>query len=562
MKGLIDSIRKLGMARVAMLVAVTVGVLGAFAVLEFQGGPAARMSVLASDLDPQTVRQISDELDRRKIPYRVDTAAGEILVAEAEAANARAALGKTGLSTSGTTGYEIFDRGNDMAMTDFDQQVKLTRALEGEVSRTIASVRGIAKARVHIVLSHRQPFEHQRSEAQASVMLTLAGHGALSSEAIQSVVNLVAAAVPGLRPQNVTVVDSNLHLLVQAGDADDARTRGDRSEEIRQRTEARLSQAVELMLERSLGVGHVHAEASIRMNFDKVNETQERFEPDSPVVRSTQNVTSNNKTTEKAGPVSMQNNLPNADASAGASGSQEQRQEETTNYEITKTVRAIAHDQPQIERITLAVMVDGVDDIGPDGKHTWRPREQADLDRIEKLVKSATGFDEKRGDRLDIVSMPFTSAIDVAETTPAAPPALRNSELMSFIQIIAFGVIGISIIVLTARSILANLSKPPVTIIGSAEPDATVDAGVLSVLGQGGAASGGGAGIENGAAGARPALLSDETDSAIPALHAAAVPESVRKAREMAAAHPAETLALIRAWMAESKNEQGNGMES
>jgi flagellar M-ring protein FliF len=358
------------------------------------------------------------------------------------------------------------------------------------------------------------------------------------------------------------VVDSNLHLLVQAGDADDARTRGDRSEEIRQRTEARLSQAVELMLERSLGVGHVHAEASIRMNFDKVNETQERFEPDSPVVRSTQNVTSNNKTTEKAGPVSMQNNLPNADASAGASGSQEQRQEETTNYEITKTVRAIAHDQPQIERITLAVMVDGVDDIGPDGKHTWRPREQADLDRIEKLVKSATGFDEKRGDRLDIVSMPFTSAIDVAETTPAAPPALRNSELMSFIQIIAFGVIGISIIVLTARSILANLSKPPVTIIGSAEPDATVDAGVLSVLGQGGAASGGGAGIENGAAGARPALLSDETDSAIPALHAAAVPESVRKAREMAAAHPAETLALIRAWMAESKNEQGNGMES
>jgi flagellar M-ring protein FliF len=552
MKGLIDSIRKLGMARVAVLVAVTVGVLGAFALLEFQGGPAARMSVLASDLDPQTVRQISDELDRRKIPYRADNAAGEILVPESEAANARAALGKSGLNTSGTTGYEIFDRGNDMTLTDFDQQVKLTRALEGELSRTIASVHGITKARVHIVLPHRQPFEHQRSEAQASVMLTLAGHGALSSEAIQSVVNLVAAGVPGLRPQNVTVVDSNLHLLVQAGEADDARTRSDRSEEIRQKTEARLSQAVELMLERSLGVGHVHAEASIRMNFDKVNETQERFDPDSPVVRSTQNVTSNNKSTEKTGPVSLQNNLPNADASNGASGSQEQRQEETTNYEITKTVRAIAHDQPQIERITLAVMVDGIDDIGPDGKHTWKPREQADLDRIEKLVKSATGFDEKRGDRLDIVSMPFTTAIDVAESAATAAPALRNSELMSFVQIVAIGVIGISIIILTARSVLANLSKPPVTIIGSADPEALADAGVLSGLGHHGGASGGAAG-SGGAADGSPPLLKDESAPAIAGIPGVVVPEAVRKAREMAAAYPAETLAIIRSWMAGSR---------
>ena len=114
-------------------------------------------------------------LNGRKIPYRVDATSGEILVADSELANARTALGKTGLSASGTTGYEIFDRGGDMALTDFDQQVKLTRALEGELSRTITSVRGITHARVHIVLPHRQPFEHQRAEAQASVMLTAGG---------------------------------------------------------------------------------------------------------------------------------------------------------------------------------------------------------------------------------------------------------------------------------------------------------------------------------------------------------------------------------------------------
>ena len=544
MKGLIESIRKLGLVRVAMLVAVTIGVMGAFVMLELHGTAASRMTVLASDLDPQSTRQVVDELERRKIPYRVDATTGEILVAASELANARTALGKTGLSASGTTGYEIFDRGNDMALTDFDQQVKLTRALEGELSRTITSVRGITHARVHIVLPHRQPFEHQRAEAQASVMLTLAGRGALSSEAIQSVVNLIAAGVPGLRPQNVTVVDSNLHLLSQAGDADDARTRSDRSEEVRQKTEARLSQAVELMLERSLGVGHVHAEASIRMNFDKVNETQEKFDPDSPVVRSTQNVTSNNKTTEKTGAVSVQNNLPNADASNNATGSQEAKQEETTNYEITKTVRAIVHDQPQVERITLAVMVDGIDEVGADGKHTWRPRDQAELDQISKLVKSAIGFDEKRGDRLDVGSMPFTSTIDVADTgAAAARPAIQNSELISFVQIIAFGVIGLVIIILTARSIYANLNKPPAAITMAGAPDMLASGGsVVSSLG------GDGGGGEGGSMEAGRAMLADETTIAVGNVQVKA--SSIRRVVQLVENHPNETLAIIRGWMA------------
>ncbi|MDR3529830.1 MAG: flagellar basal-body MS-ring/collar protein FliF, partial [Rhodopila sp.] len=435
MKGFIDSIRKLGMVRVAMLTGATLGILGAFIWLELQGPSMARMTVLASDLDPQSAQQIAAELTGRKIPYRLE--GGQIFVADSDLTTARTLLTTNGLSAGGVTGYEIFDRGNDLAVTDFDQQVKLTRALEGELSRTIESVRGITHARVHIVLPRREPFAHERQRAQASVMLSVAGRQTLSAEAIQSVVNLVAAGVPGLRPQDVTVVDSNLHLLVQAGDGNDPRTRSALEEDLRQKTESRLSQAVELMLERSLGPGHVHAEASIRMNFDKVNETQERFDPDGSVVRSTQNVTSNNKTTDKTGPVSLQNNLPNADAGAAVTGSQEGRQEETTNYEIGKTVRAIVHDQPQVERITLAVMVDGVDEVGPDGKHTWRARDQADLDRIEKLVKSAIGFDEKRGDRLDVVSMPFVSTLEAADTAPAAQPAKANGDLVTFVQMIA-----------------------------------------------------------------------------------------------------------------------------
>jgi len=551
MKGFIDSIRKLGMVRVTMLVGVTLGIIGAFVWLELQGPSKARMTVLASDLDPQSAQQIAAELTGRKIPYRLE--GGQIFVPDGDLAAARALQSVSGASSGGVTGYEIFDRGNDLAVTDFDQQVKLTRALEGELARTIVSVHGIVHARVHIVLPRREPFAHDRQHAQASVMLTVPGRQTLSPEAVQSVVDLVAAGVPGLRPQDVTVVDSNLHLLFQAGDANDPRTRSAGEEDIRQKTEMRLSQAVEMMLERSLGPGHVHAEASIRMNFDKVNETQEKYDPDGSVVRSTQNVTSNSKTTDKTGPVSLQNNLPNADAGASATGSQEGRQEETTNYEIGKTVRAIVHDQPQIERVTLAVMVDGVDDVGADGKHTWKPRDQADLDQIEKLVKSAVGFDEKRGDRLDVVSMPFVTTLDPAEAAPSSRPVRANADLMTFLQMVAFGVVGFGIVIMTARSIFAALSKPPASLtIAGGTPgeiaDGMLPGGVQQpggALGIGHSAPGAG-----GGGGGGPAGVEDDEAMTLSNIQGQLRASSIRKVTQLVDQHPDTTLGIIRAWLA------------
>jgi len=224
--------------------------------------------------------------------------------------------------------------------------VKRSRALEGELARTIQAMHGISHARVHLVLPRKEPFAHSHREAQASVMLTLVGNQTLAQEGIQSIVNLIAGAVPDLRAENITVVDSHLHLLARAGDPEDIRTRSMLADDLSRTMGLRLSRSVEQMLERSLGTGHVHAEAAVRINFDKTNETLERFDPDGPVVRSTQSVTSNNKTTDHAGAVSLQNNLPNADPNPQSAGSQEGRQEETTNYEITKTVHSTTRDQP------------------------------------------------------------------------------------------------------------------------------------------------------------------------------------------------------------------------
>lgn len=470
LQGLLQTIRNLGVVRVAVVATLAFGTLGGLAVLEIFGASAPRMAVLASNLEPQDSQDLMRALDTAHLRYKFDPQTRKILVAESDLDAAKALKPELSATAGGAgsaePGYEIFDQ-NGMLLSDFEQQVKLTRALEGELSRTISSMRGIMRARVHLVLPHRQPFERKQTEAQASVMLTLAGRGSMSDEAVHSVVDLVASSVPGLKPGAVTVVDSNLHLLVRAGN-DDQRINGARTEDLRQHMESRLSQGVELMLERSLGIGHVHAEASVQLNFDKVSETQERYDPDGTAVRSTQEVTSNSKTTEKTQGVSVQNNLPNADAGGPASGTSEGKQEETTNYEITKNVREIVHDQPNIERMTLAVMVDGVDTVDADGKHSWQPRSQAEMDQITRLVKTAVGFDEKRGDKLEIACMPFTNTMDVPDTAQAVPaptPALRNHELTSFIQLVAFGVIGLITIVMTARSIFSHLAEPPQSFI-------------------------------------------------------------------------------------------------
>jgi flagellar M-ring protein FliF len=318
------------------------------------------------------------------------------------------------------------------------------------------------------------------------------------------------------------------------------------AEDIRHKTEIRLARGVEQMLERSLGAGHVHAEASIRMNFDKINETLEKFDPDSPVIRSTQNVTSSNKTTDKAAPVSLQNNLPNADASGSpASGSQEGRQEETTNYEITKTVRAIVHDQPQVERITLAVMVDGVDEAGADGKHTWKPRDQAELDRIAKLVKTSIGFDEKRGDSVEVVSMPFVSPAEEPETGPAAPPVFERGPLMKTLQMVAFSVVGIGVILLTARSVFAGLTRPPATLAIAGSPQQL-------------AAGGAGLSLEQQSSTASARSIADQSEAAaeddelvtLNRIQGQMRSSSIRKVTQIVDRYPDATLGIIRGWIA------------
>lgn len=539
MQAILEGLKTLGAARLAALAGVGLAMLGMLAVLALRGGGPTNTALLYGDLETRDAAQIADVLDRAHVPHQESPAGDRVMVAAADVARARMLLAKSGLPTGGSIGYEIFDRGDALTASDFQQEVNRARALEGELARSIRLLDGVRAARVHLVLPKREAFSHTEQPAQASVVLTMAGAARLDAQGVQAVLNLVAAAVPGLKPQAIAVVDSRGNLLARAGQPAPEDAAAQTQDEVRRATELRLSRAVEEMLERTLGPGHVRAEAAVTMNFDHVNETSEAYNPDQQVVRSTQTVTDASRSTEAEKTVSVQNNLPNADAAgAGQSGSQQNRNEETTNYEIGRTVRTLTRAQPEIARISLAVLVDGTVTRGADGKPVWKERDAAELGRLRTLVQSAVGYDAKRGDTVDVVSMRFAEPEDVGP-----PPAglfglgLEKPDLMALAQSAMLGVVVLLALLFVVRPMALRL----------AVADAEESAVGLLTDGDGPA--------RLAVAGGAPALPAPDGSGGIEAMMDVANVEgqlrasSLRRVAELAEKHPDETVSIVRAWL-------------
>jgi flagellar M-ring protein FliF len=545
MNALLEGLKALGPARLAAMAVVAVGTLGLLALLALRG-PQDHMALLYGDLDLREAGQLTERLDRARIPYQLGAGGGSVLVPADTVARARLLLARDGLPSGGSIGYEIFDRGDGLTATRFQQSISELRALEGELARTIRAIDGVRAARVHLVLPKREPFARERQDAQASVMLTMAGARRLDREGVQAILNLVAAAVPGLRPQNIAVIDSRGNLLARAGEPVGPAAAAQGADELKRATETRLARAVEEMLERSVGAGHVRAEATVEMDFDQVHETQEKFDPDGQVARSTQSVTDSNRTTEAAATVSVQNNLPNADSGQNQAGSQGQRQEETTNFEIGKTVRVLVRDQPQIRRMSLAVLVDGVEEPGPDGKPVWRERNAEELGRIARLVRSATGFDEKRGDKLEVASLRFTGEGETSGPEPHGMLGLKleRADLMRLAQTGLLGMVVLLGLLLVLRPMVARLVAVP--------PGGLLDAPSQAAL----AGPAGEPALAPSPAAARLAgpgpiagFLEDESMVSIANIEGQMRASSVRRIADLVEKHPEQTLMIVRAWM-------------
>jgi flagellar M-ring protein FliF len=356
-------------------------------------------------------------------------------------------------------GYEIFDKADALGTSNFVLNLNQLRALEGELSRTLTGFDTIEAARVHLVMPKRELFSRDGAEPTASVALKLRGAGGLSKSEIGAVQHLVATAVPGLKPQRVTIVDNRGVLLAKGvSEEEDANLMSEEAEEYRVTYEKRLSGTIQDLLEQSLGIGKVKAEVHAEIDFDRIVTNQEKYDPEGQVARSIQSVTENEKASEAAGDgaVSVANQLPGGAAGGGSAGQNQQdktRSEETTNYEISKQVTNSVRETGNVKRLSVAVLVDGTyTGEGADAKYAPRPEEE--IKKLQQLVQSVIGYDEKRGDKIEVINMQFAAAPnDLFDTSPMD---WLKADLSSIIQTLVLGGVSILAILFVIRPMVTR----------------------------------------------------------------------------------------------------------
>ena len=461
MNPIAELLRQLGPVRVAALAATGIAVLGFFIFLSSRLSSGG-MALLYGDLDPQDSGQIIQTLQSKNVPYDIKAGGKQIFVPGDQVLQLRVSLAESGLPGGGSVGYEIFDSNQGIGTTNFVQNINLVRALEGELARTIGAMRNVRGARVHLVMPRRELFSREKQEASASVVLQVQGSARLGNEQVQAIQHLIAAAVPGMDPQKISVLDDRGQLLAR-GNGDSASAAAGTADEMRVGFENRMRQAIIELLERTVGLNRVRAEITAEIDYDRVVENAEIFDPDSQVARSTQTVQENENSSENddQDTVTVQNNLPETEATAAGAGtsaaSQVSRTEETVNFEITKTIRNRIKESGQIKRLSVAVLVDGKYVENNDGDKVWQPRAADELAQLETLVKSAVGFNEQRGDSVEIVNMQFVKLEPLEFDDGSLFLGISKEEFMQLAEILVLAVVGLLVILLVVRPVLTRL---------------------------------------------------------------------------------------------------------
>ncbi|HEX9465864.1 MAG TPA: flagellar basal-body MS-ring/collar protein FliF [Alphaproteobacteria bacterium] len=469
MGDLLENLRRLGPVRVALLGGVVLGMIAFFFFISTRL-TAPPMSLLFGELSPQDATQVVAKLDSEAVPYELRGGGTQIWVPQDRALKLRMSLAESGgMPHGGSVGYELFDKGDTIGATNFVQNLNLVRALEGELERTISSLSPVSAARVHLVLPRRDLFSREKQEPTASVVVKMREAGRLARGQIQAIQNLVAGAVPSMKPMHVSLIDDKGTLLARGTtDENDPQTIATNSEEMRRNYEQGVVRKVEELLERAVGPGKVRADVHADLNFDRIVTNTESFDPDGQVVRSTQTVTENSDSAEanQNNAVTVANNLPGGgdqNATGGQNTARNTRSEETVNYEITKTTRSHVQEIGSVRRLSVAVIVDGTTASNPDGTKTYTPRAADEMQRLTAVVRSAIGFDEKRGDSLDVVNLPFVVA-DVPEIQPDASffgLGLAKQDYFRVAEILVLGIVAILVIMLVARPMIRHIFTPP-----------------------------------------------------------------------------------------------------
>jgi len=371
----------------------------------------ADYQLLYANLNETDASSVVNWLKAQRIPYELKNEGKNIWIPTDNLYETRLNLASNGLPNGGGVGFEIFDK-QSFALTDYVQKVNYTRALQGELARTIASLAPVENARVHLALPEKALFKNEEKKATASVILTLAPGRTLNKKQVQGIIHLVAGSVTGLDPDNVTVIGPN-GIILDPGKADDKdKLISVDMLQYQQKVERSLEIQAQDLLDKTMGKDKAMVRVSAVLDFSKVEQTKEYYDPDEPVIRSEQINQENTGGTPTTGGVpGVQSNLQGSSStqSQAATETPSSKTSRTTNYEISKTISKITAPVGTIKKLSVSILV--ADKIIP-GKNnqpaTTEPRSPNELKSLETMVSTALGLNSDRGDQINILSMPFT----------------------------------------------------------------------------------------------------------------------------------------------------------
>lgn len=518
------------------MIAVTAALIGFFGFLIMRV-TTPQMTTLYADLSLDDSASIVKELDRKGVAYELRDEGSAILVPKDKVTRLRMGLAESGLPKGGSVGYEIFDKSSVLGTTSFVQNIDQLRALEGELARTITSIDAIEAARVHLVLPKRPLFSRTVPEASASIVLRVRGR--LQQQQIRAIRHLVASAVPGLKPQRVSIVDETGRLLADGASDNTGQEVGD---ERRLAFEQRLHKRVEDIVSSVVGQGRARVALSADFDYNKITETSNTYNPDGRVLRSTQTREDTSQTADNTGQVTVNNELPGTQKSNPQTAQdQSKKTEETDNYEISHTVKTQVTEGGRLKRISVAVLVDGSYVKNANGELVYKPRSKEQLDRIAALVRSAIGFDQKRGDQVEVVNLKFAAP-------PQALPIEQRAGLLGMLQFTkddVMYIIELCVMMVLGLAMLFMVVRPLVRrILDSDDVAAHAPAAAPPVD------------TTAAAAGPPGQALLPGTNATAQLLDVAQVQgqvhqQSVHRVGELAERNPNETVSILRQWLSE-----------
>ncbi len=385
-------------------------VLAGFAALFFLTNQAT-YKTLYTDLDSQDAAEVIKWLKKENVPYKIAQGGNTIKVPEDKVYDVRLSLAGAGLPSGSGVGFEIFDR-NNLGTTDFVQRVNYQRALQGELEKTIEQFPQVRSARVHIAQPKESLFVTDRQPTTASVVLTMKRGARLNSRQISAIVHLTACAVPRLSEDNISVVDTTGNVLYESKDGKDNLADHTNAQLLYQkRLEGYYKRKIQSMLENALGPDKAVVRVSAEIDFDQVQTSEDRFDPDLVAVRSEHKMIETGSSSQSAGIPGVKGGLANKlQGNTGLNGdtSSKTRQQSTTNYEITRLQRQINGAAGKLIRLSVGVMVDG-SYKKEKGKIVYVPRTPEQMASIEQIVKAAMGFNEERGDEVSVANIAFSA---------------------------------------------------------------------------------------------------------------------------------------------------------